>query len=139
MNNLIIPASDVDVAATSLFGKNVSIVHQSVGDLNSMIVFDEEIKSYHLPVYGVSGVYTPMVTDIQKSGETITLTVGYIPPGPLWGTDSDGHVYKTDPDKFATYVLRESKEGTYLISINDIPTEKQEELIAKYSKKKAEK
>lgn len=131
VGSVIIPQSDVEVAANALYGKSVQLVHQSVGDLTNITAYVEDSKAYHLPLSSGFNVYKPIVHSIQRSGETVTLTVGYIPPSPNWG---ENRKIKEVPDKFAYYVLKENSSGMTLVAIKEMASEQQEELIEKYKK-----
>lgn len=132
IGNVTIPASDVEVAAATIFGKSAELVHQSVGDITNITTYLEETATYHLPLSSGYNIYTPLIHDISKSGETVTLTVGYLPPSPNWGDD---RVVSSIPDKFASYVIKENSSGMTLVAIKEMSSEQQEALIAKYSAK----
>ena len=131
VGNVAIPASDVEVAAFKIFGKGVELVHQSVGDITNITSYLEDTDTYHLPVRAGYNVYTPIVHDIKKSGDTITLTVGYLPPSPNWG---DNRLVSSKPDKFAYYVVKEEAGELNLIAIKEMSSEQQLALIAEYEK-----
>ncbi len=132
VGSVIIPQSDVEVAANTLYGKTAQLIHQSVGDINNITAYVEDSKNYHLPLSSGFNVYKPVVHSIQRSGETLTLTVGYIPPSPNWG---ENRKVKEVPDKFAYYVLKENASGMTLVAIKEMASEQQEELIEKYKNK----
>ena len=131
VGNVAIPASDVEVAATKIFGKGVELVHQSVGDVTNITSYIEDTDTYHLPVSTGYNIYTPIVHDISKSGDTVTLTVGYLPPSPNWGDD---RLVSAKPDKFAYYVVKEDADEMNLIAIKEMSSEQQLALIAEYEK-----
>ncbi len=131
VGNVAIPASDVEVAASKIFGKGVELVHQSVGDITNITSYIEDTETYHLPISTGYNIYTPIVHGIKKSGETITLTVGYLPPSPNWG---DNRLVSAKPDKFAYYVIKEDAGELNLIAIKEMSSEQQLALIAEYEK-----
>ena len=132
VGNIVIPASDTEVAAATLFGSGTELIHQSVGDITNLTTYTEDTKSYHLPLSAGLNCYKPLIDDISKSGDTITLTVGYLAPTPDWGDDSQTF---SVPDKFAYYILKETKGQINLVSIKEMASESQDALIAKYKKK----
>ena len=79
MNFISVPQSDIEVQIKALFG-DVKYTHQSVGDTELLITYDEENKAYVFPAVPHVLAYTPEVQEIQKEDDKIVLTVGYIPP-----------------------------------------------------------
>lgn len=132
IGNIMIPASDAEVAAGTLFGSGIELLHQSVGDITNLTTYTEDTSSYHLPLATGLNCYTPLVDRISKSGDTITLTVGYIQPSPNWGDKSESF---TVPDKFAYYILKESDGNLTLVAIKEMSSDNQAALIEKYKAK----
>ena len=132
IGSIMIPASDAEVAAVSLFGNTVELVHQSVGDITNLTTYTEDTKSYHLPLSAGLNCYSPLIDSISKSGDTVTVTVGYLAPTPDWGDDSQTF---SVPDKFAYYILKDDGGKLNLIAIKEMSTENQDALIAKYKEK----
>jgi hypothetical protein len=120
-NMMVIPASDVDVAALELFGPDVKLEHQSFGDLENSYLYDEDIKSYHVPIITVTGFATPKVEEINKVGDTIELKMGYVPPSTILDIDTNGKVGTPEPQKYMIYELHRAKSGWYLYAIKDLP------------------
>lgn len=123
VNQLILPASDIDVACSKLFGPEVKLEHQTFGDYETTYVYDEEIKAYHVPVTGQMSVYTPVVEEITKKGDVYSLIAGYIPPGSAWTMDFSGNRSQPEPEKYMTYELKKSGDDYQLIAIKDPPDE----------------
>jgi hypothetical protein len=134
VGNIVIPASDAEVAAATIYGVGTELIHQSVGDITNLTTYTEDTKSYHLPLSAGLNCYSPIIDDISKSGDTITLTVGYLAPTPDWGDDSQTF---SVPDKFAYYVLKENSGQINLVAIKEMAAENQDALIAKYKEKLA--
>ena len=120
-NMMVIPASDVDVAALELFGPDVKLEHQSFGDLENSYLYDEDIKSYHVPIITITGFATPKVMEIHKEGEVIELTMGYVPPSTILDVGADGEVGEAEPQKYMIYELHRAKSGWYLYAVKDLP------------------
>lgn len=54
------------------------------------------------------------MVDVDKSGNTIVLTVGYL-GGDQWAQDAEGNMVAPEPDKYMKVTLRE-RDGAYYIS-----------------------
>ena len=122
MKMLVVPASDLDVNATALFGPTVTLQHQSFGNYDTTFVYDKETKTYHVPVVAQTGAYTPRIEKITQQGDEVLLMVGYIPPDTLWTAEQaqreDG---EAQPDKYMVYVLKKNgKNGYYISAIRDV-------------------
>ncbi len=111
MNFISVPQSDIEVQIMALFG-DVEYTHQSVGDTELLITYDEENKCYVFPAVPHVLAYTPEVQDIQKEDDKIILTVGYLPPGLVWEGDVDGKTYRPSAEKVMTYTLQETEDGS---------------------------
>ena len=58
-------------------------------------------------------IYTPKVTEIDKTSNTIVLTVGYL-AGEAWAQDSAGNFIQPEPSKYVKITLRENDNGYYI-------------------------
>jgi hypothetical protein len=96
---LLVPASDLDVAAHRMFGDVVKLTHGSFGDFEITYTYDAEKKMYGVPVMADLFVYTPRVSDVTKEGEYYSLLVDYIPPGSAWTANFSGDTKEPAPDK----------------------------------------
>lgn len=117
-NELIIPASDVDVAAARLFGPDIELTHQSFGDYDITYLYEEEENIYSVPISAQLLVYEPEVVEITKDGEYLNLTVAYIPPATAW-TDQNG----PEPDKYMIYVMTKSGDSYQIVAVRDMPSD----------------
>lgn len=117
-----VPASDVEVAAAKLFGPDVVLEHQSFGNIiDTSYIYDEETKTYRIPVMGQTGLYTPRVVKIEKkSGNVLELTVGYIPPASIWSAAQEGEDGETQPDKYMIYEMTKANKSYYVSAIRDV-------------------
>lgn len=119
-NMLVVPASDLDVAAKKLFG-DIQLEHQSISpDYTITYVYDRESASYMIPVMGQMPAYTPKVERITKKGDTYLLTVGYVPPTTLWNIDLDGKRTEPTPDKYMQYEMKKVNGNYQLVAIRDL-------------------
>lgn len=121
---LIVPATDLDVAAARLFGPEIELAHQSFGDdQDAAYVYHAAEGVYTVPVSVQLLVYTPQVLDIAKDGDLLNLTVAYIPPATAW-TESSGPT----PDKYMIYVMRKSGNTYQIVRVQDPPREQDDPL-----------
>lgn len=119
---MLIPSSDLDVSAASLFGSNVSLSHQTFGNTSITFEFDEETSSYVVPPMGYTVQYQPRVDKISRKGKKYTLTVAYITSTTVLGNTQEN----AEPDKYMYYVLEKTGKDKYVISaIMDSETEKE--------------
>lgn len=122
-DRLIIPASDVDIQATELFGPNVKLKHLTIGDMDNAYYYDEDTSSYHVPIIAMSGFATPRVDDISVREGICKLTVGYVPPTTVLSIDydSEGNL-EEKPSKFMLYELHKNNGEYYLYSVTGLNT-----------------
>lgn len=113
---LIVPATDVDVAVARLFGPGIELEHQSFGDFEVMYVYEESENVYIVPIAAQLLVYTPVVEEIEKEGEFFNLTVGYIPPETAWNSNPQ-------PDKYMIYTMRRVGDEYQIAKILDPPVD----------------
>lgn len=120
---LLLPSSDVDVACAKLFGSTPKLEHKTFGDYEMTYYYDEDTKTYHIPVMVQVAFYTPQVEKISQKGDKVSLVVGYLPPGNVWSTDITGNKYNPTPDKYMLYELVEEKGEYHITAIKDPPEE----------------
>lgn len=119
-NMVSVPQSDVDVACAKLFGTNVTLTHQSFEDYLSIYSFDEQTKTYYVPV-DATILYTPQVEDITRNGDVFELTVGYLEPSSQWMQSIKGEKSEPTPSKYMIYELQKVDDHYQLIAIKDPP------------------
>lgn len=120
---LIVPASDLDVAAKKLYGDGVTLNHQTFSEgYEYFYIYNEEAGTYLVPVSDQTAGYSPRVAKIEKNGDIYTLIVGYVAPTTLWNVSSEGSD-KAAPDKYLYYDLQKTEKGNdYIIkSVRYIP------------------
>lgn len=122
MGMLLVPASDLDVAAKSLYGDGVTLKHQTFSEgYDFFYIYDEDTDTYSVPIMGQMASYVPEVVDIAKEGNIYTLIVGYVAPVTLWNVSEDGSS-ESVPDKYLYYDLEKIDRGNYIIkSVRRIP------------------
>jgi len=111
---MIIPAADVEKRFAALFGTEVKPVHQTITNFGYEFVYDKADAVYKIPLTGMSPIYSPRVTDIEKKSSSVILTVAYI-GGESWTQDKQGNFIPAEPDKYMSITLREVN-GEYHIS-----------------------
>lgn len=111
--NIMIPAQDVEKKFAELFGSSVVPTHIGVkGDFDEFS-FNEQSRCYLVTSAGTVPIYTPEVVDIDKSSNTVTLTVGYL-ASEAWAQDSSGKFVQPEPSKYVKITLREDETGYYI-------------------------
>lgn len=121
---LLVPASDLDVAAKKLYGDAVVLEHQSFSEgYDFYYLYDEETNTYSVPVMGQTAAYVPKVVEINKEGNIYTLIVGYVAPTTLWNVSEDGSS-ESVPSKYLYYDLEKIDRNEYVIkSVRNIPAD----------------
>ena len=108
---MLIPSSDLDVSAASLFGSDAVLSHQTFGNTNINFEYDAENSSYIVPPMGYSVQYQPRVDKIKRKGKTYTLTVSYMTSNTAIGASAED----AEPDKVMYYVLEKTGKNKYVI------------------------
>jgi hypothetical protein len=109
----ILPIKDVASYLKKYFGGAVKPDYKTFSDGNFTYEFNKKEQCYYIPLTAVTNFYTPRVTKISRSFNTVTLTVQYI-PGENWGEDSNGNVTQPAADKTMTIVLSGGR-GDYMV------------------------
>ncbi len=114
---MIIPSSDLDVYAASLFGSDVALAHQTFGNTSINFEYNSETSSYIVPPMGYSIQYQPRVDKISRKGKVYTLTVSYVNSTTNLNKGED----ELSADKQMLYVLKKIAKDKYIItSILDV-------------------
>ena len=80
-----IPAVDVESYAVKLFGENLpELNHTTVGPAEARFYYNEETKSYNVPIAPVTYTYSPEIKGATKNDNTYTIVVNYIDELPEW-------------------------------------------------------
>lgn len=111
--NIMIPAKDVETEFAKLFGTDVIPTHIGVKGNFDEFTFNEQSRCYLVTSAGTVPIYTPKVTEIDKTSNTIVLTVGYL-AAEAWAQDSAGNFIQPEPGKFVNVTLRENDNGYYI-------------------------
>lgn len=117
LGTLILPTVDIDKNAALLFGKGYKLQHASFNASGMDFVYNEETKSYLIPVTGTTGSYTPQVEHIRSSVKEKRVTVGYLAP-PM-GFSMDGATDNTKPVKYYDFIFTRQDDGYYLSAMKE--------------------
>ncbi len=80
-----IPAADVESYAVKLFGDSIpELTHTTVGPAESRFYYNEETKSYNVPIAPVTYTYSPEIKEATKNGSEYKVKVDYIDELPSW-------------------------------------------------------
>lgn len=111
-----VPAVDVEVYAAQLFGDNLpELTHATVGSGELKFYYNEDTKSYNVPVSPISFTYEPDITSVSKNGNIYTLDVDYIKELPAWVKESSN--YEKEISKTVEFKLSESNGEYYITSM----------------------
>ncbi len=122
---LVVPASDLNVAAKSLYGDAVKLTHQTFSEgYEYYYIYDESTGTYLVPVMGQTAEYSPEVVRITKTEDTYTLLVGYVTQSTLWNMDTEGNMNETVPSKYMYYDLKKLGRDNYVVTaVREVPEE----------------
>ena len=116
VTGLLVPQADVQAYFVRLFGTEVQMQHQSVSDSFYNVIYNSERQSYIIPITSVDPLYTPKIYDTEKTGSSVTLTVGYI-IGSEWAQIERGNYTAPEPAKYMKITLREDADGYHIGSL----------------------
>ena len=119
-----IPASDLDVAATRLFGPGVNLRHRTFGDYEQSYYFDSSRQVYHVAVTAQLFLYSPRVISIERSDSGsgyYDVLVGYLPPQGTFTANLQGARGIPEPEKYMLYVMRRAGDTFQIVALRDDP------------------
>ena len=80
-----IPAADVESYAVKLFGDTLpELTHTTVGPAESRFYYNEETKSYNVPIAPVTYTYSPEIKEAIKNNNEYKVKVDYVDELPSW-------------------------------------------------------
>lgn len=112
---LIVPEVDVEQHALKLFGSGQNLTHTTISSPDISFYYDEEISSYRIPENPKFFTYSPYIEEITKTGNTYTLTVGYVSPTPAWLTLTTDEAPM--PEKYVEYVVVKNGDSYTLSAV----------------------
>lgn len=113
---MVIPQEDVKEQFVRLFGTDIEPKYGTIVSTNYEFTYDEGTKTYRVPITSTEPLYTPVIYDIDKSGKTTTLVVGYLAANE-WKQSPNGDMVAPDADKFMKITLRQKGDTYYISSI----------------------
>lgn len=113
---MVIPQEDVKNQFVRLFGTDIEPKYGTIVTTNYEFTYDEGTKTYRVPITSTEPLYTPIIYDMDKSGKTTTLVVGYLAANG-WEQSPNGDMVAPDADKFMKITLREKDDSYYISSI----------------------
>ena len=117
---ITVPASDLDVAATRMFGPGIELRHRTFGEFEQSYYFDHARRIYHVPPGVQLFLYSPRVVSIERSGEFYYALVGYIPPA-AFTANIHGARGEQEPEKHMLYVMRRVGGNFQIVALRDDP------------------
>lgn len=112
---MLLPQKEVEEKFKKLFGPDVTLNHSTVDGGGIEFKYSEKKSCYIIPITGITPIYTPRVTDIDKKGNSVVLTVGYL-AGEDWVQDSNGNMVAPEPAKYVRVTLRKNTEGELYVA-----------------------
>jgi len=116
ISGMVIPKDDVKYYFEKLFGTEIQPVNMSVQGGSLDFIYDETRQSYIVPITGEPEIYTPKVYNIDKKGDSIILTVGYLAASD-WKQDAQGNFIAPEPNKYMKITLRVKDKSYYISAI----------------------
>lgn len=127
-NGIVIPKKAVEDEFVELFGTEITPVHSTVEGYGIDFVYDSTAQTYTVPLTGVTPIYTPDVVDVDKTADTVVVTVACI-LGAGWEQGENGEMIAPSPDKYLRITLREADGNLFISAIQNttapeiVPTE----------------
>lgn len=116
---MLVPASDLDVAATALFGPGVTLEHKTIGEYENTYYYDSSRQTYSVPISLQLYVYSPRVESIERDGDYYNVRVGYIPPTGAYTVNFQGDRENPEPDKYMVYVMNKAGDSYQVVAVRD--------------------
>ncbi len=112
--NITVPQADIELHATQMFGEGLTFNHRTIGDISLTFYYNEDTKSYIIPVSPDYFTYTPVVEEVKKTGDTYKIMVGYLSPTPSWRLMREEEEQLCD--KYLEYTLKKSGDRYIIVS-----------------------
>lgn len=109
-----VPADRVRSAYRTFFGSDAAPSFRTFASDGVEYVYHADTQRYDVPVTAKKDVYTPRVTAVRQDGNTLAVTVGYV-PSTGWTQRADGSVVPPASVKTMRYTLRHDGTG-YAVS-----------------------
>lgn len=119
--NIVVPYIDVEASAKKLFGNDISLTHETVGDYELSFPYDEQTKCYKVPSSPKYLPYSPYVEEFEESGSVYTLKVGYMAPGHYWLSPDEDNM--PAPEKYMKYTIQKDGNSMKILSVQTYSSE----------------
>ncbi len=122
LGRLLIPVAEVDASYAYLFGPDAAPIHRTMGGeagFSSTFEYDAKGALYHVPAFSSPSMYTNMVRDFKRKGDTAEITIGYALITELQ-IDDKGNEIPPSPEQsvfFQTFVVQQTDSGWKLIAV----------------------
>ena len=113
-DKIILPAENVEKAATELFGKDVQLNMKVLSEYDGSAIYyyDSIDKTFHITRSGITGP-SAIITKIANKGNYISLIVGYVDQEEMSLSSAENS--DAQCSKFMEYILAVESDGTYYI------------------------
>lgn len=118
----VVSLTEVQRACKQLFGTDC-ILNPTRYEENSFFKFSEEENKFYISAVSNHNDYLPYIIDYKIKGDTLNVTVGYVPPTDPW-RQPDNNNAQPRYDKTMVYTLKSAK-GTHSYYIESISEAKE--------------
>lgn len=118
--SLIVPSATVEAAFTRFFGKQRTIEHMTVQGYGYEFTYNTTENAYYIPITSLTPIYTPKVTDVEKKGNSVTVTVGLVNSDRWLQNSETGDLSAPEPDKYEKVIFREENGSRYISAVRSL-------------------
>lgn len=118
--SLVVPAAAVEKAFSDFFGTQRTIEHMTVQGYGYEFTYNSTENAYYIPITSLTPIYTPKVTDVEKKGNSITVTVGLVNSDRWLQNSETGDLSSPEPDKYEKVVFREENGNRYISAVRSL-------------------
>lgn len=118
--SLVVPAEAVESAFTHFFGTQRTIEHMTVQGYGYEFTYNTTENAYYIPITSLTPLYTPKVTDIEKKGNAVTVTVGMVNSDKWLQNSETGDLSTPAPDKYVKVTFREESGNRYISAVRTL-------------------
>lgn len=118
--SLVVPAATVEAAFTRFFGTQRTIEHMTVQGYGYEFTYNTTENTYYIPITSLTPIYTPKVTEIEKKGNSVTVTVGLVNSDRWLQNSETGDLSTPDPDKYEKVIFREENGSRYISAVRSL-------------------